>query len=76
MKDYSESTLKDLQGVITEQRLEIDRLTTENKLFRQASEEQRELNGKLRMELDAYHVTTIFNSMLAAEEQAEDKLYE
>jgi len=53
MKDYSKSTLKDFQDVIAEQHLEIERLTIENNLLRHASEEHRELNGKLRMELKA-----------------------
>ena len=63
MKDYSESTLKDLQDVIAEQQLEIERLTTENKLFRQASEEQRKLNGSLRIELS--NIYTNNESILA-----------
>tara|TARA_Y100001951_G_scaffold84540_1_gene73959 strand:+ start:1191 stop:1364 length:174 start_codon:yes stop_codon:yes gene_type:complete len=51
MKDYSESTLKDFQNIIAEQHLEIERLTIENKLLRQSSEDHRELNGNLRMQL-------------------------
>ena len=51
MKDYTADTLKDFQNIIAEQQLEIERLTTENRLLRAASEEQRELNGMLRMEI-------------------------
>jgi len=51
MKDYAASTLKDFQDVIAEQQLKIERLTIENKLLRAASENQRELNGSLRMDV-------------------------
>ena len=51
MRDYTADTLKDFQTLIAEQQVEIERLTTENRLLRAASEEQRELNGMLRMEI-------------------------
>ena len=41
----------ELQGVIAEIQKENDKLMIENGLLRQTSEEQRELNSKLRLEL-------------------------
>ena len=41
----------ELQGVIAEIQKENDKLMIENGLLRQSSEEQRELNSKLRLEL-------------------------
>ena len=41
----------ELQGVIAEIQKENDKLLIENGLLRQSSEEQRELNSKLRLEL-------------------------
>ena len=41
----------ELQGVIAELKKENEKLMVENGLFRQSSEEQRELNSKLRLEL-------------------------
>ena len=41
----------EIQELIGEIRIENERLKIENGLLRKASEEQRELNGKLRIEL-------------------------
>lgn len=41
----------ELQEVIAELKKENEKLMVENGLFRQSSEEQRELNSKLRLEL-------------------------
>lgn len=43
--------IKDLLDIIDELKQLNERLTIENKLLREASEEQRKLNGNLRMEL-------------------------
>ena len=44
-------TLKECYDLLAKQQVEIERLTIENKLLRAASEEHRELNGNLRIEL-------------------------
>jgi len=44
-------TLNECQDLLAEQQVEIERLTIENKLLRQASESHRELNGNLRIQL-------------------------
>ena len=43
--------IKELSQLLEDCKEEIERLTIENGLLRKASEEQRKLNGKLRIEL-------------------------
>ena len=48
MTEFNELLKDDLNSM----KLEIERLTIENKLLRAASKEQRELNGTLRVEMN------------------------
>ena len=62
---------KELQDTIAEQKLDIERLTIENNLLRKASEQQRNLNGRLRQELKDlnYHCDVISYELKQAEEK-------
>lgn len=48
--------VKELQDLIAELRLEVERLKIENRLLRASSEEHRELNGKLRQSLQQWQL--------------------
>ena len=69
---------KELQDTITEQKLNIERLTIENNLLRKASEQQRELNGRLRQELKDlnYHCDVISYDLKQAEEDLKNQIWE
>ena len=69
---------KELQDTIAEQRLDIERLTVENNLLRKASEQQRELNGRLRQELKDlnYHCDVISYDLKQAEEDLKNQIWE
>ena len=69
---------KELQDTIAEQRLDIERLTVENNLLRKASEQQRELNGRLRKELKDlnYHCDVISYDLKQAEEDLRNQIWE
>jgi len=60
--------LKECHDIIAEQQIDIERLTIENKLLLSASEEHRELNGKLRMELNVVWAKyTALNKLVGGE---------
>ena len=69
---------KELQDTIAEQKLNIERLTIENNLLRKASEQQRELNGRLRQELKDlnYHCDVISYDLKQAEEDLKNQIWE
>ena len=69
---------KELQDTIAEQKLNIERLTIENNLLRKASEQQRELNGRLRKELKDlnYHCDVISYDLKQAEEDLRKQIWE
>ncbi len=70
--------LKELQDTIAEQKLDIERLTIENNLLRKASEQQREINGRLRQELKDLdrHCDAISSYLKQAEEDLEKQIWE
>ena len=69
---------KELQDTIAEQKLNIERLTIENNLLRKASEQQRNLNGRLRQELKDlnYHCDVISYDLKQAEEDLKNQIWE
>ena len=69
---------KELQDTIAEQKLNIERITIENNLLRKASEQQRELNGRLRQELKDlnYHCDIISYDLKETEEKLRKEIWE
>jgi len=67
--------MADLMVLLDDCKDEVERLRIENSLLRKASVEQRELNGRLRIELGAYRDPWALSKGGSHDERTLDQLY-